>query len=112
VADEARREFARIAAVEPKERVFDPEGYRRIKGGRELDPAGRAILRALYLAREDRARAVDRPPFKVLADQTMVEIARRRPRTPAELGRLPGVTPSVLKRMGDAILAAVGPEPA
>jgi ribonuclease D len=106
-AAEARKEFDRIAAVEPREKVFDPEGYRRIRAARDLDPAGRTILRALYLAREDRARAADRPPFKVLAEQTMVDIARRRPRSAEELERLPGVTPSVMRRMGEAILAAV-----
>jgi len=107
VLEEAQREFDRVAAVVPRERVFDPEGWRRIKAGRALDLAGRAVLRELYLAREEQARAADRPPFKVLADQTMVEIARTRPSTAEALGRLPGVTPSVLRRMGAAILAAV-----
>jgi ribonuclease D len=105
--DEARREFDRIAAVEPREKVFDPEGWRRLKGARELDPAGRAVLRALWVSREERARGEDRPPFKVLAEHTMVELARRRPRGADELGRIPGVTPAVLRRLGEAIVAAV-----
>jgi ribonuclease D len=106
--EEARREFDRIAAVEPRERVFDPDGWRRLKGARETDPPGRAVLRALWLAREAHARASDRPPFKVLAEATMVEVARRRPRTAEALARVPGVTPSVLRRFGDAILEALG----
>lgn len=105
--EDARREFERIAAVEPREKVFDPEGWRRLKGARELDLAGRQVLRALWLAREERARAEDRPPFKVLAEHTMVELARRRPEGAAELARVPGVTPAVLRRLGDAILAAI-----
>jgi ribonuclease D len=105
--DEARREFDRIAAVEPRDKVFDVEGWRRIREARSLDEVGRAILRALYLSREERARASDRPPFKVLAEQTMVEISRRRPRTLEELSAIPGVTPSILRRIGDAILEAV-----
>ncbi len=105
--EEARGEFAHIAAVEFRERVFDPEGYRKLKGARELDAEGRRVLRALYLAREDRARAADRPPFKVLGEQTMLDLARRRPRTEEALRAIPGVTPSVLRRMGDAILEAV-----
>ena len=103
----ARGEFGRIAAVEPRERVFDPEGYRRIRDARALDETGRAILRALYVAREARARELDRPPFKVLAEATMIEIARRRPRSEEELGLIPGVTPSVLRRLGKDILQAV-----
>jgi ribonuclease D len=103
----ARDEFARIAAVEPRERVFDPEGWRRIKGARELDAVGARILRELYLAREERARAADRPPFKVLGDQTLLALAQARPATPAAMGDVHGVTPAVVRRMGDAILHAV-----
>jgi ribonuclease D len=105
--EEARREFARIAAAEFRERIFDPEGYRRLKGARELDVEGSRILRALYLAREERARAADRPPFKVLGEQAMLELARVRPRTEEAVRAIPGVTPSVLRRMGDAILQAM-----
>jgi len=104
---EARAEFDRTAAAEPRERVFDPEGWRRMKGARELDGPGREVLRALWLVREDRARAADRPPFKVLAEQTMIEIARRRPRSQEDLARIPGATPSVVRRLGGDILAAV-----
>jgi ribonuclease D len=103
----ALAEFQRIAAVEPRERVFDEEGWRRLKGARELDAAGRAVLRALWVAREACASEADRPPFKVMAEQAMVEIARRRPATAEALASLPGVTPQVLRRMGDAIRAAL-----
>jgi ribonuclease D len=106
--EEARREFERIAAVEPRERVFDAEAWRRIRGARELDTHGRALLRLLFILREERAKSLDRPPFKVLADGTMLEIARRRPRSEDELGRIPGMTPSVLRRLGREVLEAVG----
>jgi ribonuclease D len=106
-AEDARREFDRIAAAEFRERVFDPEGWRRLKGARDLDAPGRAVLRALWIAREEQARAQDRPPFKVLAEQTMLELARQRPSDDGALGRVPGVTPSVLRRLGPAIRAAI-----
>ena len=103
----AREEFDRIAAVEPRPRVFDEEGWRRLKGARELDARGRAVLRALWIRREERARDLDRPPFKVLPESTLVELARRRPATPEDLARIPGVTPVVLRRVGDFIAAAL-----
>jgi ribonuclease D len=106
-ADQADAEFRRIAAVEPKERVFDQEGWRRLKGARELDAPGKAVLRALWISREARASEADRPPFKVLSEQTMVEIARLRPPGPEGLARIPGVTPQVLRRMGDAVRDAL-----
>ena len=106
----AKVEFARIAAVEPRPRVFDPEGWRRLKGARDLDAAGRAVLRALWILREERAGALDRPPFKVMPEQAMLEVARRRPKAEQDLLRIPGVTSVVLRRMGDALLAALAAE--
>jgi ribonuclease D len=103
----AQAEFDRIAGGEPRERVFDPEGFRRLPRARDLDAAGRAVLRALWIAREARAREADRPPFKVLAEETLVLLARVRPRTTEELSRVRGITPAVLRRMGDDVLRAV-----
>jgi ribonuclease D len=114
-ADAASKEFDRIAAAEPRERVFDPEGWRRLKGARELDAAGKAVLRALWIAREAKAAEADRPPFKVLAEQAMLELARRRPEEAEALARVPGLSPQVLRRMGDVIreaLQAAAPAPA
>ncbi|HET8734883.1 MAG TPA: ribonuclease D, partial [Anaeromyxobacteraceae bacterium] len=106
-AVEARREFDRIAAARAHERVFDPEGWRKLKGARELDPAGKRVLRALWIAREERASAVDRPPFKVIPESSMVELARLRPRDPAAMRAVPGVTPRVWEQAGGAIRSAL-----
>jgi len=108
----AHAEFDRIAQGTFREKVFDAEGYRKLPGARELDPDGRAVLRALWIAREARARESDRPPFKVLAEQTLVDLARERPATPEALARVRGVTPAVLRRMGEDILRAVREAPA
>ncbi|HSM92051.1 MAG TPA: ribonuclease D, partial [Anaeromyxobacteraceae bacterium] len=102
--EDARAEFTRIAAARPHERVFDPEGWRRLKGAKGLDDPSRRVLRALWIARERRAEALGRPPFKVLGEQAMLEIAVRRPDGAEALGRITGVTPAVLRNAGEAIL--------
>jgi ribonuclease D len=61
------------------------------------------VLRALWIAREERARALDRPPFKVIPEMAMLEVARRRPARDEELRRVPGLTPQVMERAGDLI---------
>jgi ribonuclease D len=104
---QAEAEFQRIAAAVPRERVFDTEGWRKLKGAGALDPAGKKVLRALWLAREARAEQEDRPPFKVMGEPTMVEVARSRPATRAALEKISGVTPQVLRRLGEAIDAAL-----
>jgi ribonuclease D len=104
VEGEARKEFDRIAAVKAHARVFDREGWRKLKGARELDADGRAVLAELWVAREERASAIDKPPFKVIPESALVELARRRPREEAAVRRIPGVTPKVMERAGAAIL--------
>jgi ribonuclease D len=103
-AEEARREFDRIAAARAHARVFDPEGWRKLKGSRELDPEGKQLLRALWIAREDLAASIDKPPFKVIPETALVELARRRPPDAAAVRGIPGITPRVMERAGDAIL--------
>jgi len=103
----AREEFARIAGARPHERVFDPEGWRRLKGARELGSEERAILRALWIAREQRAEALGRPPFKVLGEHQMIEIAKRKPDGTEALARITGVTPAVIRNFGEDALRAV-----
>jgi ribonuclease D len=62
---------------EPADRVFDPEAYRNLTGARALGERGRRTARALFLWREDEARAKDLPPFRVLPNDALVLIAGR-----------------------------------
>jgi ribonuclease D len=104
---EADAEFARLIAKEPRAREFDPEGWQRMKAARVLDGRGRAVLRELYLLRDQRAREMNRPAFKVLSDLFLAEAARRLPKTDEDLVRIPGTSPIALKRIGAQVLGAV-----
>ncbi len=103
----AQEEFETLCAREWPEREFDELGYLRIKGSRRLDSKGLSILRELYLLRDARAREVDRPPFKVLGNRTLLEIAERKPRKLADLAEIKGITDLLMRRMGRDIMAAV-----
>jgi ribonuclease D len=103
----AREEFGRIAGARPHERVFDPEGWRKMKGSRDLGVPERAILRSLWISRERRAEELGRPPFKVLGEQQLVEIAKRKPEGLEALARISGVTPAVIRNFGEDALRAV-----
>jgi ribonuclease D len=103
----AQEEFETLCAREWPEREFDELGYLRLKGARRLDSKGLSILRELYLLRDTRAREVDRPPFKVLGNRTLLDIAERRPRKLADLAEIKGITDLLIRRMGRDIMAAV-----
>ena len=103
----AKEEFEALVKREWPEREFDALGYLRIKGARRLDPRGLSVLRELYLLRDHRAREIDRPPFKVLGNRTLLEIAEQRPTRLADLGQIKGITDLLLRRMGRDVLDAV-----
>jgi ribonuclease D len=113
--DWAHEEFRTLEEKEWPEREFDVTGYLRIKGAKKLSPRGMAVLRELFLVRDARARELDRPPFKVLGNGTLLELAQKPPRSKRALAGRKGITDLVVRRLGQEVLAAVargleGPE--
>jgi len=105
--EEAQEEFARLERVAPSSNNQAHAGYWRINGARDLAPAQVGVLRELFVYRERQAKRADRPPFKVMGEQTLLEIARTCPRTAAELQELPGMTPAQMRRHSAGLLQAV-----
>src|SRR5438128_3339515 len=104
---EAEAEFARLVAKEPRPREFDADGWQKMKAARTLDGRGRGVLREMYLLRDRRARELNRPPFKVLSDLLLAEVARRQPLNEEEVLRVPGAQAAILRRLAPQILEAV-----
>jgi ribonuclease D len=96
-----------LAALPVPERPPDEDGYRRIRGASRLPPRGLAVLRVLHLQREAWALAENRPPFKVLSPETLVALAERPPAEPAALVGVPGLSPRLVQRYGEGVLAAI-----
>jgi ribonuclease D len=86
----------------------DPEtAWERLPRVNQLDPRSRAVARTVAAWRERTAAEGDRPVGSVLADQVVVEVARRRPQSLDELAHIRGVHRSTLNRRGAGILEAV-----
>ncbi len=100
-------ECAALAAQPAPERPVDPDAWLGVKGARDLPARGMAILRELWSLREQLARAADRPPFKILNEDTMLRVAQALPGDATTLGAISGITPRVLGRWGGAILESV-----
>ena len=74
----------------------------------KVDPADRSPLsNALRAWRTARAKADAVAPFIVFHDTTIEAIATSRPRSIAELRRVPGVGPTKLDRYGEEIIGVV-----
>ena len=97
----------RLERIDPPDDSFDADEFVRLKGARTLAPESRQALRELYIWRDAAASAADDPPFRVLLNEQLLEIAARRPKDHTELGRVPNVSPRVLARHGEGILAAL-----
>jgi ribonuclease D len=103
----AQEEFAAAALSESQERNFDPEGFRRLKGSRELPPQGLAVLRALYLLRDKCAREMDVPPFKVINNPMLLDLACKPPKSQQEMFKRPGISYRIARKYGMEILCAI-----
>ncbi|HXJ82614.1 MAG TPA: HRDC domain-containing protein [Candidatus Methylomirabilis sp.] len=96
-----------LAALEVPDKVADPDAYLGLKGAKDLDRRGWAVLRELHRARETAALALDRPPFMIIGHDTLVALAAARPHTLEEALAVRGCTARVVQRMGPRILEAV-----
>ncbi|MEA2215560.1 MAG: ribonuclease, partial [Solirubrobacteraceae bacterium] len=72
-----------------------------------LNASARAVARELVEWREQTAERQDRPVQGVLSDAGLVEVARRRPASQEDLGRIRGVGPSSQGRRARELLDAV-----
>jgi len=100
VCEEHERRYgpgARIAA--------DPwDSWRKVKGQGRLTPQERAVLRRAAAWREEEARRRDRPVGWLIPDRTLIEVARRLPKTPQALLSERGVPAALKERDAGALI--------
>lgn len=102
----AHEDFTRLCRPEPQS--SNPNGERPpINGAYDLTPQQYAILIELCAYRDQVARKMDRPLFKVIGDDTLLQIAQTTPSDTRDLSRLHGMTPRQIQRHGHALLSAV-----
>ena len=103
--DWAREECRRLESATDER---DPDSvWERLPRIGQLDPRSRAVARRLAAWRERTASSEDRPVGSVLGDPALVEAAKRHPSNADGLARIRGIHRSIIKRRGDAILAAI-----
>jgi len=82
---------------------FDPGGFYRVKGARDLGKPCLPVLAALWAWRDGIAREIDKPPGRVINNETLLALVRKPIVTWAQLKHL-GVKNSVLTPHGESLL--------
>jgi ribonuclease D len=105
--DTARRrrivdgECKRLEQLVPGDNAFDPDDYMRIQGARQLSGEAQRALRELFVLRDRLARESDLPPFKVLHNDVLMQLALRAHQRDFHEGSL--LSPRQSQRFGAAI---------
>ena len=86
--DWVAEECARLVGAPFSSKESDPETDWRLKGTNALSARERAFVRALWEAREERASELDRPPFRILTNERLLDAARAAARGEVELVKL------------------------
>jgi ribonuclease D len=106
--DPFRQQCAHVAEqTEYQVNGFDPEGWRDIKQGRDLDGRGRAALRSLYQWRHEVCVEQNRSALHVFNNRALVRVARQRPDDLNTLEAIKGVPGGLVDRRGEEILEAL-----
>ena len=81
--------------------------FLRVKGAKSLEDDQKRVLRAVWEYRDGKAKSANRPAFKLIPDPFLLTLARAQPSDIDALNKLARKGSSMLRRHGDALVAAV-----
>ncbi len=103
----AREEFTRREATRWVEDETAADAFLRVKGARDLQPRGLAVLREIFRWRDDVGRERDQATFRIMSNQTMIEIALKGPTSKSELLGISGISAGLVERRWRELVDAV-----
>ncbi|MDH3943128.1 MAG: HRDC domain-containing protein [Anaerolineae bacterium] len=104
IAEEDFKRLARVNGTPPG--PIDTDIW-RINGTRDLSPIQAAVLQELVNYRDKKSQDFNRPPFKVIGEKILLEIAVQSPTTINEMYEIPSVPEKIVRRHRKGLLAAV-----
>jgi ribonuclease D len=102
----AREDFSRACKAEFSREKANGASWRRFSARKDLSTRELTVLNELCGFRDHIAEQMDRPPFKVVDDDTLLAIARNVPEKDVDLAGI-GMTPKQIRLWGHDILSAV-----
>jgi ribonuclease D len=101
----ALEDFARACNVEDLKEKLNGASWKKFSARKELSLRELTILSELCHSRDTIAEKLDRPPFKVIDDNLLLEIAKNVPQKDVDLAGL-GLSPRQIRLWGAEMLAA------
>jgi ribonuclease D len=95
-----------LSRVRSSERSDEPLSA-RFKGASKMRRESFGVLEGLLRFRDEEAQKKDLPPFKIIGNEAVREIAERNPSSVADLNGISGLSPKLVERYGKSILHAV-----
>jgi len=92
-----------LSKVRPNLATGDPL-FLKFKGAGRLAPRDLAVLESILQLRNDVAEKRDRPPFKILGNDPIMEMVERKPTTGKALGQIKGMSVKQVKILGQTLL--------
>lgn len=105
--EEAQEGFAHLTRIDYRARSAAERSIWQMKETRSVPLAQTGMLDAVWSWREQEAQRQDRPPFKIVSNAAVVEVAQAQPKTLGDLGRLVHLSENEIDRYGKEILQAV-----
>jgi len=87
--------------------IAPEDAWLKVKGGNRVRGESLAVMQALAGWRERVAREKDRPKGWILRDDALVDIARHRPQSVEDLGRIRGLSEGLVRHSGNRLVELV-----
>ena len=105
--EEAREYFEDVTRFELKSTEFDPNGFWDLCRPNSLKGQQIAILRELYILRDELAQSVDRPSHQLISNKTLLQMAKSPPRSVKQLYDGRGLPAWLIRQSGDEFIQAI-----
>lgn len=106
--EEAQGAFAHLSRIDYSVRgVVEERTFWSMKSVRDVPTERLNVLEALWQWRENEARHQNRPPFKIMGDTALIEMARQLPSERGALRFIPDLSPNQIERFGALLLRTI-----
>lgn len=105
--EEASEYIADVAAFEPQQQKFDPDGFWDLFRPDSLNPRQVAVLRELYILRDELAQARDYPSHMLISNKALLSLAKSSPSQHKQLFGIAGLPARLVRQSGRDIIEAI-----